>query len=171
MVVSRISRRRRAHRALRSVTTLPAGADALVDQHGYELYLMAHVLTADPEHAERLVAQAISAHGDGPRDLGELAAAVFVAWSAWGPLSQEQDPALPAGSSSSAQMMHDLHALPEDRRAAIALCRYGGHTYRQAADVLGLPAADTAQLLGQALRTLATPGVQIEPSPPAFVAS
>lgn len=176
-------RRWGAHRALRSVPGQTAWPAAIVDEHGYDLYVLANVLTADPAHAERLVAQAISAHGDGPCAFRELAGAVYLAWFAWGSVAgvgendlgeqgldeqgRDEQGRAPVGSKV-AQVMRELHALPEDQRAAIGLCRYGGHTYRQAAEALGLPAADTAQLLGQALRALAPPGAgRVQPAPTA----
>lgn len=165
------ARFRDAHRTLRSVTTPESVTTALVDQHGYALYLLAHVLTADPDHAERLVVQAINAQGDVPCAFRELAAAVHVAWSAWGELAERAETSAIIGTPASTQTMHDLHALPDDQRAAVALCQYGGHTYRQAAATLGLSAAYTAQLLGQALRALAVSGAGVQPSPSNVVAS
>lgn len=137
-------------------TTAPyAGPEAHVVRHVDAMYLLASVLTPDPEHAERLVVQAIKAKGDDVCEFRQLAAAVHVAWSAWGsPLEPSKSP-MPSGGSASAQVMRDLHGLPDDQRSAIALCRFGGHDYRQAADALGLPAPELAVLLGQALRALA----------------
>ena len=108
--------------------------------YGKELHLLATVLTDDTELAQELVVQAIMTYGLGPSSLQELSSGVYVAWIGWG------SPALsgePAG-------------------------RYGGHTYRRAADVLGLAPELVARLLQDALSSLATPRIlRLRPSPAA----
>lgn len=42
----------------------------------------------------------------------------------------------------------------DQRRALLALCMFGAHTYRDAADVLGIEADDAAKQLREALRAL-----------------
>lgn len=133
--------------------------------YGKELHLLAMVLTDDTELAQELVVQAIMTYGLGPSSLQELSSGVYVAWIGWG------SPALsgePAGRSTRAQMLHEIHGLPADQRAALGLCRYGGHTYRRAADVLGLAPELVARLLQDALSSLATPRIlRLRPSPAA----
>ncbi|MBC7629905.1 sigma factor-like helix-turn-helix DNA-binding protein [Aeromicrobium sp.] len=154
--------------ARRSTDATEDPSGAVFDEHGNELYLLACVLTEDPDLAEELVIQAIMAHRGGPSTLREFSAAVHEAWWAWGPESRTVDRQLLDDSSASETILHELHGLPDDQRSALALCRFGDHTYRQAAERLGRPAKEVALLLCEALRTLACPGERLlEPSPAA----
>ena len=45
-----------------------------------------------------------------------------------------------------------LGELAQLQRAGLALCVFGGHTYREAAGLLGLPPTTVAELLTSALR-------------------
>ena len=64
--------------------------------------------------------------------------------------------------------MHEIHGMLADQRAALGLYKYGGHTYRQAAELLDLPPERVARLLCDALRSLANPFASLlEPSPAA----
>lgn len=155
-------------RALRPAKKPEPRVATTYDELGHALYLFACVLTDDVKLAEQLVVQTIVAHQSGPSTLQDLSAGVHVAWLAWGhpPLSAESSP-LP-GTSPSALMLHEIHGLPTDQRAALGLCKYGGHTYRQAADLLDLPPEQVARLLCDALRSLATSrALCVEPSPAA----
>lgn len=143
-------------------------ATAAYDEFGQSLHLFACALTDDAELAGQLVIQTILAHQSAPRTLQDLSAGVYIAWIAWGnpPLSAETSVA--PGASATTRMLHEIHGLPADQRAALGLCKYGDHTYRQAAAVLGLAPDRTAQLLCDALRTLGTPRVlYVQPSPAA----
>lgn len=156
-VLARRSLRSAARHFLRPVGEREGESGAAFDTYGKELHVLASVLTTDTELAEQLVVQAIVAHQGGPCTLRELSAAVHVAWLAWGPpiWSVELPPA--PSTSTSAAMLYEMHGLPDDQRAALGICRFGGHTYRQAADLFGVPAEDVARMLCEALRALATP--------------
>lgn len=127
----------------------------LYDRYGQQLYAVATTLTGDPDLAEQIVMQAISVHGDGQTDLRDLSAAVWVAWLCWAPADGTDGASQP---SSLPTLTSQLHALPDDQRVALALCRFGGHTYRQVAELLELPAETVARLLGDALRALVPAG-------------
>ena len=135
---------------------VPTQGTAMVtyDEFGQRLHLLASVLTDDADLADRLVIQAILAYESEPSTLQELSAGVYVAWMAWGnpPLSADRL----GGTSTGAKVLHEIRGLPADQRAALGLCKYGGHTYRRAAEVLGLAPDRVARLLGEALQSLAT---------------
>lgn len=155
-------------RALRAAKKPESRVATTYDEFGNVLYLFACVLTEDVKLAEQLSVQAIVAHRSGPSTLQDLSAGVHGAWQAWGnlPLSARASP-LP-GTSPGALMLHEIHGLPDDQRAALRLCKYGGHTYLQAADLLGVSPEQVARLLCDALRSLATPLAPcVEPSPAA----
>ncbi|MEJ7635829.1 hypothetical protein [Aeromicrobium sp.] len=130
---------------------------AVFDHYGSELHLMARILTDDQELAERVVIQAIAAHHSGPCTLRQLSAAVYVAWAAWGPHPRTSASLAPVDDSAAEAQLYEFHGLQDDQRAALGLCRFGGHTYRQAALVMGLPADHVAELLCAAMRNLARP--------------
>lgn len=155
-------------RALR-VTKKPEPEVATTyDQFGSSLFLFASVLTDDVKLAEQLVFQTIIAHQSGSSTLQDLSASVHIAWLAWGqPQSPAESPPTP-GRSPGAQLLHEIRGMPADQRAALGLCKYGGHTYRQAADLLDLRPEIVARLLCDTLRILANPLVsRFEPSPAA----
>lgn len=132
----------------------------LFDQHGAALHTVATALTKDPGFAETLVVAAIMSGVDsgelgqitGRSTARKLAAAVHTAWSCRpapsGPISE------PPGVTSASSTLNALHRLPDDHRAALALCAFGDHTSTQAAVVLGLPATKVSNLLREALVTL-----------------
>ena len=119
----------------------------VLDRHGTDLHAVATVLTSDPELAQQLVVLAVrtSLPDDG---LDRLSGTVVRAWLDGHPEQLETiTPAVPTPLSR-------LHEMPAHQRASLALCRFGGHTYRQAADVLELPADQVADLLTTSLRAL-----------------
>ena len=156
---------RSLRRVLRPATKPDAPAATTYDEFGHSLYLLACVLTDDAKLAEQLVVQTIVEHQFGPSTLRELSAGIYVAWLAGGqpPLSAESSPL--AETSSGALTLHDIHQLSVDQRAALGLCKYGGHTYRQAADLLDLLPEQVTRLLCDALRVLAISS--FKPSPAA----
>lgn len=130
------------------------------DWYAGDLFRLASVLSDNSELAQHLVIQAIVSHrfsglsSRNSRYSQELSAAVVLAWvnrdsSAW-----TADDAGGSVSSPRSIMLDDLHTLDDDQRAVLALCRFGGHTYREAADVLGLSAERAANLLREAMRHL-----------------
>ena len=129
---------------------------ATYDQFGHSLHLLACVLTDDAKLAENLVAQTIVKHQTGQSTLRKLSADIHASWLAEGqpPLSAESS-SLPE-TSSGALTLHDIHRLSADQRVALGLCKYGGHTYRQAADLLDFSPEQVTRLLCDALRSLAT---------------
>lgn len=128
------------------------------DEFGQKLHLLAGVLTDDADLAERLVIQTILAYEPAPSTLQELSAGVYVAWMAWGapPLSVDRL----AGNSLGSRVLDEIRGLPADQRAALGLCKYGDHSYRHAAEILGLAPGRVARLLHDALQSLATTRVQ-----------
>lgn len=139
------------------VTAQTCVAESMYDAFGQRLHLFATVLTDNPELADQLVIQSIVAHESESSTLQELSAGVYVAWVAWGrpPISSCGRP--PTDASPSAQMIEEIHELSEDQRVALGLCKYGGHTYRRAAEVLGLSPNRVASLLAEGLRCLGAP--------------
>ncbi|MCW2831418.1 MAG: hypothetical protein JWP31_2110 [Aeromicrobium sp.] len=137
-------------------------AEALHDEHGAALLALASTLTHDNELAEQIVVHVIVTHLDRRTSLPTLAAATHLAWTAMRPLVDE------APSSAVGHKLHDqVHQLPDDQRVALGLCAYGGLTCHESAEVMGLPAADLARLLTDALRTLTAPDTLIAPAPAA----
>lgn len=133
-------------------------AAAIYDEFGQRLCLLASALSDEPELADQLVIQSIMAHEAEPSSLQELSAGIYIAWLAWGrpPLSGRTH--LEADASPTAPMIVEIRDLADDQRAALALCKYGGHTYRGAAKILDLAPERVASLLGDALRRLGAPG-------------
>ena len=152
-------------RALRVAKEPDPDFVATYDQFGHSLHLLACVLTDDAKLAQKLVVQTIVKHQPGQSTLRELSADIHMAWLAGGqpPLSAEPSP-LPK-TSSGALTLHDIYRLAADQRAALGLCKYGGHTYRQAADLLDLLPEQVTRLLCDALRALANSS--FKPSPAA----
>lgn len=134
--------------------TAPSGPDPAAmrtyDELGPNLYRLASVLTDDAELAEQLVLQAIMACGHAPSSRQDLSTRVYVAWLAWGgpvrTTALEETP--------EATLHQHIHGLAAEARAALGLCAYGGHTYRRAAELLGIAPERVAQLLGEAMRHL-----------------
>lgn len=125
------------------------------ERHGADLHAVASVLTADPDLAERLVVQAMTAAHDGA-DLRRLGALVVRGWL------DSRSGQLPNVTPPEPSLLDQLHDLPSEQRAALALCRFGGHTCQTAAAALGLGPQVVAQHLTAALRSIAggpaTPG-------------
>ena len=155
---------RSLRRALRPAKEPDPNVATTYDEFGHSLYLLACVLTDDAKLAEQLVVQTIVEHQSGTSTLRELSAGIHVAWLAGGqpPLSAESSP-LPE-TSSGALTLHDIHRLSADQRAALGLCKYGGHTYRQAADLLDLLPEQVTRLLCDSLRILATSSFKSSPA-------
>ncbi len=131
-----------------TVTTRRRSLKAL-DRHGAALHSIASLLTPDPDLAESLVVHAVTASAPGPPgDLRQLSALLVRGWFD-GHL--EEIESIPSVKRT---LPDRAHGLPPHQRASLALCRFGDHTYRQAADVLGVPHATVAELLGATLRAL-----------------
>lgn len=125
--------------------------------HGTTLHAVASMLTADPDLAARLVVLAIASCSADDVDpcLRDLSTAVAIEWLGTGVHHASSRPGAEGVTGSS--LLQEVSCLPDDQRALLALCRFGGHTYREAALVLGIPADLAARLLGDALRSLAAP--------------
>lgn len=128
---------------------LPA-AVAAYDACAQRLRLLAGFLTDVPERAEELVVDAILSHS-GPYVLHDLAAEMYRAWRRGG---YAPDPR-PRGAPTTSPLVRLVLGMPADQRAALGLCKFGGHDYRRAAGVLGLDPGHVARLLSEALRSLA----------------
>ncbi len=126
-----------------------SAAVAAYDACAQRLRLLAGLLTDVPERAEGLVVDAILSHV-GPYVLHDLAAEMYRAWRRGGYLPDSRT----SGVRTMSPMARHVHDMPADQRAALGLCKFGGHDYRRAADVLGLDPGDVARLLSEALRSL-----------------
>lgn len=124
------------------------------DRHAAELGRVAAVLTDDAELAADLLVRAFVAcsAGTDDADLRSLSAHVATSWLG-GPVTSGTS-GRAAGVPSAEPVLRDIRSLPDDQRTLLALCRFGAHTYREAADVLGLAHLDAALLLTTALRSL-----------------
>ena len=60
----------------------------------------------------------------------------------------------PSGTTHLPPLMVWLGQLAQLQRACLALCVFGGHTHREAADLLGVPPSTVAELLTAGLREL-----------------
>ena len=132
------------------------------DLHGTALYSLACALTDDPARAERMVAQAIASRRtgllrrekvDSRSAAREFAAIIYLSWFCVDSTSPPTQGS-PTSGLPTAAILRALRVLPEDHRAAVALCVFGGHTCRQAADVLGLRTRHVAALLRDAVLDL-----------------
>lgn len=137
----------------------PAGRRSFraLKAHGAGLQAVARMLTDDPELAARLVVRAIltgSTTGPDP-DLRELSAFLVSQWISDVAVHGWSAPGI--GHATTAPVLQEVHRLPGDQRALLALCKFGAHTYREAAAVLNIQAGAAAALLGEAMRALVTP--------------
>ncbi len=127
----------------------------LLKSHGAALHAVAAVLTDDQTLGARLAVLAITSGGtdDGDPGVRDLSSAIVVAWL--GSRVSSETPAGAAGRAPGPSVLQDVHRLPERQRALLALCKFGGHTFREAALVLGISADQAAALLCDAVRSLA----------------
>ncbi len=130
-------------------------AAVLYDEFGQRLHLIGCILTDDADLAQMLVIQTIVARAPEPCTIQELSAGVYVAWMAWGNPPITRDPVVSTDTDANDRMLGQIRQLPADQRAALGLCKFGGHTYRGAAAALGLAPDRVALLLRAALRALA----------------
>lgn len=135
-----------------SATREPLPLETLWDRHGGSLYALACALLGDQAAAVRAVTLAMSdlprtTASDRPEDaLRHLAARVY--WRS------REVAARPSGSTHLPPVMAWLAQLAHLQRACLALCVFGGHTHREAADLLGATPESVAGLLTAGLREL-----------------
>lgn len=147
-IVSR-SRRRRASAVRQSSVVFDGYAD--------DLFRLASVLSDNAEFAQHLVIQAIVSDqfsGPAPQHAHELSASLVRAWvnrdrSAWAADNADRSDLSPRSA-----ILGDLHTLDDEHRAVLTLCKFGAHTYREAAHVLHLSAERAATLLCEAMHQL-----------------
>jgi len=133
----------------------------ILGRHGDELHAVATLLTDDADLAMRLVVRAIVAPRDGSvATLRELSASVVRHW-----LDGHPARLAPVPPTSSPTLVEAVHGLPAHHRAALALCRFGDHTYREAAVLLDVPASTVAELLAATLRSLRAPDATPDAAP------
>lgn len=131
----------------------PLPVEELWDAHGRSLFALARTLLGDESAARRAVTSAITTlyedHG-GPEPASALrtsARYVFAHSEAMRTRS-----ALvtfePVGTSSTSA----LRRMALNQRRMLALCIYGGHTYRDAAAAMGISEDTAAQLITAALK-------------------
>lgn len=117
------------------------------DRHGPDLHAVATLLTPDPELARRLVVLAL-ADSEPTDELPDLSTVVVRGWIDGHP---EQVETITPAQPSIVDRVHELSA---HERASLALCRFGGQTYREAATTLDLRPSEVATLLTSGLRSL-----------------
>lgn len=124
----------------------------LWELHGGHLYGLACALVGDEAAAVRTVTLAMvdlarTAAGEWPEDpLHYLVGRVY--WRS----TEVSTP--PSGMSHLPPVMTWLAQLAQLQRASLALCVFGGHTHREAAELLGVPHATVAELLTAGLHEL-----------------
>jgi len=120
--------------------------------HGPSVYALACALLVDEEAAAEVVTLAMTdyarssdgqASGDARRSLARRVYRLSQEIADRGPATQ-----LPA-------VMVRLDQLAQLQRACLAVCVFGEHTYREAADLLGVPPTTVAELLTAGLREAA----------------
>ena len=136
-----------------SVSTQRLQLEALWDRHGRSVYELACALLGDEAAAIQAVTLGMTdlAHtpdGASAQD-ARRSLAQHVYWR-----SQE----LIGETSRTLQLppaMVWLQQLAQLQRTCLALCLFGGHTHREAADLLGVPPTTVAELLITGLREVA----------------
>jgi hypothetical protein len=123
----------------------------LWDRHGTSAYQLACALLGNDAAAQRAVTMAMSDLADSgplapPRTRRSLVRHVF--WR-----SQELSAETPRTLRVPPTMVW-LGELAQLQRACLALCLFGGQTHREAAGLLGVPAATVAGMLTSGLRDL-----------------
>jgi hypothetical protein len=120
------------------------------DRHGRSVYALACILLGDREAAAQAVTLGLtdlagSAHRVSAADaLRRMARHVY--WRTQELAAQPPSPPhLPPA-------MAGLGRLAQLQRASLALCVFGGHTYREAAGLLGVPPVTVAELLTAGLK-------------------
>ncbi len=139
---------------------LESGADAstapdlekLWERHGGSVYALACALLGGEAAAVRVVTLAMvdlarSTDGEAHEEtLRFLARRVY--------RHSQGVPVESSGRTHLPPVMVWLGQLAHLQRACLALCVFGGHTHREAADLLGLPPSTVAELLTAGLREL-----------------
>lgn len=134
------------------VTNSDGWAEVLWNSHGQSVYSLAHALLGDETAAMRAVAlgmvdfvrRDISTRGE---DTGRTLARLVYLRST--ELMNEA-----STSTDLTPVLRWLAQLAQLQRASLALCVFGGHTYGDAAKVLGIAPLTVAQLLTSGLNDL-----------------
>ena len=126
--------------------------EQLWDRHGGSVYALACALLGDEAAAVRAVTLAMvdlarSTDGESREDTLRLLARRVYRHS-------QEVPVEPSGRPHLPPVMVWLGQLAQLQRACLALCVFGGHTYREAADLLDVPPSTVAELLTAGLREL-----------------
>jgi DNA-directed RNA polymerase specialized sigma24 family protein len=128
------------------------GLEQLWERHGSSVYAMACALLGDDTAAVQAVTLAMvdlarTEAGDWPTDIPRyLSDRVY--WRSQ-ELARE-----PSNASRLPPIMGWLAQLARLQRTCLALCTFGGYTYREAADLLDVAPATVADLLTSGLREL-----------------
>ncbi len=155
---STLGRRARAPRSASAVAVDTAAtgtgglAEDLWNRHGRAVYSLAHTLLGDETTAMRAVAQAMVDFVGRDictpaEDTGRTLAALVYRRSA----ELAKETSTPTHLTPG---MEGLARLAQLQRASLALCTFGGHTYGDAAKVLGIAPLTVAQLLTSGLDEL-----------------
>ncbi len=126
------------------------------DRHGAVLHQVASVLTRTSDRADRLVISTILRRrrrwlswirtpGSDARSIVED---LYLSWV------RDDLPRSVAEPAVERTLREDLHRLTDAQLGALALCAMGGHTYRQAARVMGISPVSAALDLRSALNAL-----------------
>lgn len=149
------SRRGLASRPQRMRARQESELEQLWDRHSASVYTLALVLVCDETAAAEAVRRAwadLSVSTARPRCVDAhrtWARCVYLR-------SQEVGDLTPSGGWPS-EGTEALRDLPPTERACVALCLFGGHTYREVAHLLGVPPMVVAELLTTSLRTAGRP--------------
>lgn len=130
-----------------------AWAEDLWESHGTPVYWMAYAVLGDETAAMQAVALGMvdhvrRDHENTPADEVRRALARHVYLRSAELASQS------SASTKPPPLMEQLAQIARLQRASLALCTYGGHTYGEAAEVLGISPHTAAQLLTAGLHEL-----------------
>ncbi|MGH3496270.1 MAG: RNA polymerase sigma factor [Nocardioidaceae bacterium] len=153
--------------------------------HVPPLYALALAVTQDPARAETAVVAAFAVAVTRTGRIGtatdghlrhDLARLTYLRCATDGANSAERtvegaaesDESVDQAGSHRSQVettLAALRVLSATQRAVLGLCMFGDHTYRQAADLLAMPADTAAALLCSGLRELSPLLVGVAPAP------
>ena len=135
-----------------SASTAAPHLENLWDRHGGSVYALACALLMDEAAATRAVTLAMADLALSPGDESPEDPRRFLARRVY--WHSQEVPVEPSGMPHLPPVMVWLGQLARLQRACLALCVFGGLTHREAADLLGVPPSEVAELLTAGLREL-----------------
>ena len=140
----------------------PLRPDELWDLHGAVLFAMAYALLGDESAAVRAVTLGMADLYKVPDPEPTLRSAAHCVYQQ---CHRTQADEKRQEATPSAPLMAGLEQVAWFQRSALALCFFGGHTYREAATELDIPADSAAWLLLSGLQELSRQ-TSAQPKPP-----